>query len=189
MDACLQHEILEDKTVPAKDFDDPKISWIFDELPLGPMMQISFSISELQTHRWSCSSKAPPLLSSQASHGRMLQVNLMFQSCNPTEMYPSKFKILYQQGKQNSTAASGHVCNSHSAKVSKLPSHKCFFEGTFACLLFSFVIVGCCFSASFCSVVVVSFQIQPNPHRLRSLQILFQRFHLTGGEKVTRVTL
>lgn len=58
--------------------------------PLGPTMQISFSISELQTHRWSCSSKAPPLLSTQASHGRMLQVNLTFQSCNPTEMYPSK---------------------------------------------------------------------------------------------------
>ena len=90
------------------------------------MMQISCSISELQTHPWSRLSKAPPLLSSQASHGRMLQVNLTFQSCNPTEMYPLKFKILYQQGKQNSTAASGHVCNSHSAKVSKLPSDKCF---------------------------------------------------------------
>lgn len=67
------------------------------------MMQISCSISELQTHRWSCSSKAPPLLSTQASHGRMLQVNLTFQSCNPTEMYPSKFKILYSISSENKT--------------------------------------------------------------------------------------
>ena len=107
--------------VPAA-FDHPEISWILDELLGCPMMQTSLSISELQTHRWSCLSKAPPLLSTLASaHGRMLQVNPTFQSCKPTEMYPSKSCKPRISGKKISTAPSGHVCNSHTTKVSKRP--------------------------------------------------------------------